>query len=124
LHDWLASVPGRIGVINQPFYTLTFLAAIREELDPFPTFRFKPPKVASTTRMNMSGSLVRRTEIITIIWQNEKRQLVNSTALMGKKMKLTILIHYFLLNRPQFHKMIERAPESNDWHAIVAARCR
>ena len=72
----------------------------------------------------MSGSLVRRTEIITIIWQNEKRQLVNSTALRGKKMKLTILIHYFLLKRPQFHKMIERAPEINDWHAIVAARCR
>jgi hypothetical protein len=35
LRGSLTSVPGRIGVINQPFYMLTFLAAIREELDPF-----------------------------------------------------------------------------------------
>jgi len=102
----------------------TFLAAIREELDPFANVSIQTTEGSVCTRMKMSGRLVRRTEIITIIWQNEKRQLVNSTALMSKKMKLTILIHYFLLNRPQFQKMIERAPESDDWHAIVAARCR
>ncbi|MFZ0011399.1 MAG: hypothetical protein WAL97_05785 [Halobacteriota archaeon] len=102
----------------------TLLAAIREELDPFANVSIQTTEGSVYTRMKMSGSLVRRTEIITIIWQNEKRQLVNSTALTSKKMKLAILMHYFLLKRPQFQKMIERAAEGNDWHAIVAARCR
>ncbi len=64
------------------------------------------------------------TEIITIICQNEKRRLVNSTALMSKKMKLAILIHYFLLKMPPFQKMTEQATERSDDYAIIAARCR
>jgi hypothetical protein len=36
LYDSLASAPSRIGVINQRCHMFTFLAAIRNELDPFP----------------------------------------------------------------------------------------
>jgi|GEM_PF-723743 hypothetical protein len=86
-----------------------FLAAIRDEFAPFANVSIQTTDVAFTTRMDMSRSLVRRTRIITVIRQHEKRQLVISTALISKKMKLTILIHYFLLKRPPFQKMTEQA---------------
>ncbi len=64
-----------------------------------------------------------RTTIRTVILQNEKRQLVNSEALTSKKMKLAVLIHYFLLKQPPFQKIIEQATERNDYYAI-AGSCR
>jgi len=70
----------------------------------------------------MSSSLCVRTEIITIIWKNEKRQPVNSAALMSKKMKLPF-DPLFLAEKASGSKMTKQAPESNDCHAIVV-ECR
>jgi len=50
-----------------------FLAAIRDEFAPFANVSIQTTDVAFTTRMDMSRSLVRRTRIITVIRQNEKK---------------------------------------------------
>jgi hypothetical protein len=56
--------------------------------------------------------------------KRKKRQPVNSTALNEQKNEINHFDPLFLAEKASVSKMTERAPESNDCHAIVAARCR
>ena len=103
---------------------LIFLAAIREEPDLFANVSIQTTEGSVCNTNEYEWKLGAENRDHNHYMAKRKKANVNSTALMSKKMKLTILIHYFLLKRPQYQKMTERAPESDDWHAIVAARCR
>lgn len=65
-----------------------------------------------------------RTEIITIIWQNEKKATCEFNSSNEQKNEINHFDPLFLTEKASVSKMTERAPESNDCHAIVAARCR
>jgi hypothetical protein len=49
--DALASVPGRIGVINQPPHIVTFRVALRDEFDPFANVSIQTTESSVTTSM-------------------------------------------------------------------------
>jgi hypothetical protein len=121
--DALASVPGRIGVINQPPHIVTFRVALRDEFDPLANVSIQATERSVYNKNGSKHKLVDENIDHNCYIAKRKKATCESCGSNEQKKEINRSDPLFLAETASVSKDLEQATKRSDYYAI-SGRCR